>query len=196
MEADLSSLTGAVEDTAGLSSAQAGAIEYVIRQVDDQLQSLDAKIATDTLVDVLRTDVLSVDSSTRVEGLIAPQVHIALGADSLLAAAALLTDQYTSLNKRVQANIGLNEITNQTTEGTLLNDLLGDISSMNSIGSSVAAQALALSPSGYPGNQGEMDTLKSELSSANSGVATAGHQDATAIGNCLTADQAQALCPQ
>jgi len=72
LEGDLSSLSGDVQSTAGLSLAESGAIEYVIRQVDAQLQSLDAKIAADTLVDVLRTDVLSVESSTRVEGLIAP----------------------------------------------------------------------------------------------------------------------------
>jgi hypothetical protein len=189
LEGELTSLTGDVQNTSGLSSGQAGAIENVIRQVNDQLQSLAAKIAADTLVDVLRTDVLSVDSSTRVEGLISPEVHTALGADSLLVAANLLSTQAASLSTRIQANVGVN----QANEEQTLGNLQGDITSMNSTGSSVAAQALALSPSGFPGNQGEMASLNSELS-ASSGLPTSGHQEVASISTCLADDQVPQTC--
>jgi hypothetical protein len=154
-----------------------------------QLQSLDAKITADTLVDVLRTDVLSVDSSTRVEGLIVPAVHAALGADSLLVAANVLGTQASSLSTRIEANVGVN----QAAESQMLGNLQGDIASMNSTGTSVAARALALSPSGYPGNQGELASLKSELS-ASSSLPTWGHQDVTSISTCLADDQTSQTC--
>ncbi len=189
LEGDLSSLSGDVQSTAGLSLAESGAIEYVIRQVDAQLQSLDAKIAADTLVDVLRTDVLSVESSTRVEGLIAPVVHTALGADSLLVAANVLSTQATNLGQTIQANVGVN----QATEEQILGNLQADINSMKSTGSSIAARALALSPSGYPGNQGELSSLKVQLGDSAS-LPTSGHGDVTSISNCLNDDQTSQAC--
>ena len=100
LEGDLSSLIGDVQDASGLTSGEQASIEGVIYQIRDQLQALDAKIAADTLVDVLRTDVLSVDSSTRVAGLIEPMVHIALAAGDLLNQARNLSTQASRLSSR------------------------------------------------------------------------------------------------
>jgi hypothetical protein len=101
----------------------------------------------------------------------------------------VLSTQATNLNQRIQGNVGVN----QATEEQLFSSLQADINSMSSTGSSVAARALALSPAGYPGNQGELSTLKVELGdSAN--LPTAGHQEVTNISTCLADDQTSQTC--
>ena len=63
-----------------------------------------------------------------MEGLIAPVVHTALGADSLLVAANVLSTQATNLGQTIQANVGVN----QATEEQILGNLQADINSMKS----------------------------------------------------------------
>ena len=67
LEGQLGNLIGQVESDSALTSDERFDIEEVIRSADDELQSLSAKITADTLVDVLRADVLNVDSSTLVD---------------------------------------------------------------------------------------------------------------------------------
>jgi hypothetical protein len=190
LEGDLSTLIGDVQGDAGLTGGERASIDGVIYQIRDQLQALDAKIAADTLVDVLRSDVLSVDSSTRVLGLIEPMVHIAIGAGDLLGQAGVLSNQATRLSNQSQSVAG----TNQAQEGQLLSSLEGDVATMQSVGSSVFGEVLALTPSGYPGNQTTLGSLKAELTNAEAGAASLARQDATDISTCIADDQA--LPPQ
>jgi hypothetical protein len=184
LEGDLSSLIGDVQDDPALNGGERASIDDVIYQTRDQLQALDAKIAADTLVDVLRTDVLSVDSSTRVSGLIEPMVHLAIGAGDLLGQAQTLTTHASSLNSQIRSQAGLNE--GQETQ--LIADLNNQVATMQTTGNEVFATALGLTPAGYPGNQSTLNSLKSELTAVEGGAALAGREDAANISTCLGDD--------
>jgi len=189
-ETTLNSLSSVVRAESGFTSNEAYAIEGVIQRTYGQLQTLDAKIQADTLIDVLRNDVVSVETSTRVGGVIDPVVHIALAADTLLREAGVLSNDVSNLSARIQTTLGINE----SKEESLLSSLQGDVSAMRSVGGSVAAQALQVTPSGYPGNQGTLTNLKADVVSAETGMAVAGQQDASQIGVCLTDDTSSQTC--
>ena len=114
LEGQLSSLIGQVESDSALTSEQRFDIEEVIRSVEDELQALGAKIAADTLVDVLRPDVINVDSSTRVDAVVQPVVHIAIGAGDVLSEAYLISNQAHNLGSQISSTA-----TNQATESQL-----------------------------------------------------------------------------
>jgi hypothetical protein len=183
LEGELSSLIGEVESDSALTSEERFQIEEVIHSVDDELQALSAKIAADTLVDVLRNDVLNVDSSTLVDAVVEPVVHIAMGAGDLLSEAYLMSNQVQSLGGRISPTA-----TNQATESQLLSSIQGDIAAMNSTGNAVFSQVLQITPAGYPGNQATLNTLKADLTNVENGAAASGHTDVSALQTCLGDD--------
>ena len=183
LEGELSSLIGEVESDSALTSEERFQIEEVIHSVDDELQALSAKIAADTLVDVLRNDVLNVDSSTLVDAVVEPVVHIAMGAGDLLSEAYLMSNQVQSLGGRISPTA-----TNQATESQLLSSIQSDIAAMNSTGNAVFSQVLQITPAGYPGNQATLNTLKADLTNVENGAAASGHTDVSALQTCLGDD--------
>jgi hypothetical protein len=187
---ELDTLSNEVQDDQGLTAQQRGDIESVIRPVANLVQATETKIASDTLVDVLRIDVLSLDSSTRVSGLVEPVVHIALGAATLEKEAGQLAGQASILNNAIQSQAGIN----QSTELSDLGNLDAAVTTMQAIGSAVFGGALALSPSGFPGNQGTLDSLKSELIGAEAGAAASGRTEAATITTCLADDLTSTTC--
>ncbi len=77
-----------------------------LQQVQGQLQALAAKIAADSLVDVLRSDVTSVASTTRVYGLVSPVTHVAIAAGDALHTASTLDVQSRQLFNQISAGSG------------------------------------------------------------------------------------------
>jgi hypothetical protein len=191
LEGELSNLIGQVESDSALTSEQRFDIEEVIRSIDDELQALSAKIAADSLADVLRSDVLNVDSSTLVDAVVEPVVHIAIGAGDLLSEADLISSQEQGLASRVAAQ---NPDPNGQTEEGLLSSIQSDVAAMNSTGSTVFTQVLEITPAGYPGNQGTLNTLKTDLTNAENGEATSGHNDVSALQTCLGDDPNGQTC--
>ncbi|MGA9113878.1 MAG: hypothetical protein WB802_08795 [Candidatus Dormiibacterota bacterium] len=189
LEGQLSSLIGQVESDSALTSEQRFDIEEVIRSVEDELQALGAKIAADTLVDVLRPDVINVDSSTRVDAVVQPVVHIAIGAGDVLSEAYLISNQAHNLGSQISSTA-----TNQATESQLLSSIQSDVAAMNSTGSTVFTQVLELTPAGYPGNQATLNTLKTDLTNVENGAAASAHNDVSALSTCLDDDADQQTC--
>ena len=189
-ESELQALSGDVRGS-GLSSSQEYNVESVINQTEGELQSLGAKIAADTLIDVLRGDVLSIEIDSRVEGLVAPVVHIALSGYLLVNQAANLSGEASTLNSQIQSGNGLNI----ATEEQLLSSLEGDLGPMRSTGSSVAYQVLQQTPAGYPNNKSTLSSLKSEVNSVEAGDALPAQQAASQIKVCISYDAIPQACP-
>lgn len=183
LEGELSSLNGQVESNSALSSEERFEIEEVIHSINDELQALGAKIAADTLVDVLRNDVLNVDSSTLVNAVVEPVVHIAIGAGDLLSEAALMSSQAQNLGGQISPTA-----TNQSTESQLVSSIQSDLAAMNSTGNAVFTQVLQITPAGYPGNQATLSTLKTDLTNVENGSAASGRTDVTRLGSCISDD--------
>jgi hypothetical protein len=189
LEGELSNLIGQVESDSALTSEQRFDIEEVIRSVDDELQALSAKIAADSLADVLRSDVLNVDSSTLVDAVVEPVVHIAIGAGDLLSEADLMSGQVQNLSDQISPTA-----TNQQTESGLVSSIQADIAAMNATGSSVFTQVLEITPAGYPGNQATLNTLKADVTNADNGAAASGRNDVSQLQTCLTDDETTQSC--
>ena len=183
-EATLGALSSEVR-AAHLSSGQMSAILAVVDGIQAQLQALGAKIAGDGLADVLRSDVLSVDTSTRVYGLIDPMVHIAIGADRVSAEAASLANRTSSLGGRLSGRS-----LNYARETWLLSEVERQVSQVSSVSDSVVSQVLQLSPGGYPANTGTIQTLKNQLVGAESGPAAAAGEELAQVNSCLADDAA------
>ena len=193
LEGELGSLIDEVESDSALTSEERFQIEEVIHSVDDELQALSAKIAADTLVDVLRNDVLNVDNSTLVDAVVEPVVHIAMGAGDVLSEAALISGQEQNLGRQISPTS-----TNQATESQYLSDIQSDVGAMNSTGNAVFSQVLQITPAGYPGNQAALTTLKADLTNVENGAAASGHSDVSALQTCLSDDTMSPpqTCPQ
>ena len=189
LEGELSNLIGQVESDSALTSEQRFDIEEVIRSIDDELQALSAKIAADSLADVLRSDVLNVDSSTLVDAVVEPVVHIAIGAGDLLSEADLMSGQVQNLSDQISPTA-----TNQQTESGLVSSIQADIAAMNATGSSVFTQVLEITPAGYPGNQATLNTLKADVTNADNGAAASGRNDVSQLQTCLTDDKTTQSC--
>ena len=185
-EATLSSLRRDIDSHARLGSSQVAALLAVVDGVQGQLQSLGAKIAGDSLVDVLRSDVLSVDTSTRVYGLIDPMVHIALAADVVINEAGSLASHRSTLAGEAAARSTLNS----PREAFLLAELGSQVSQLQAAAETVVSQVLQLRPGGYPGNASTLQALKSDLVSAQTGPAATAGQTVAELTTCLSDDTA------
>jgi Carboxypeptidase regulatory-like domain len=89
----VSQLIADVQSRQHLSSGQRSALIANLQAVSAHLTSLGNLIAQDTLVDRLRTDVVSMANSTRIYGLVLPVVYLADAADSMIAEASLLAQR-------------------------------------------------------------------------------------------------------
>jgi len=187
-ETTLSGLSSDVGGS-GLTSAQQRSVQAMIANAQQQLESLDTTIAGATLVDQLRSEVLSIEPSPRVDGLITPAVHTALAAGALETAAETLTTRLNNLSGRVsQSN------TNAGAEQGLQQSAASEIQRMYATANQAVATLTELTPAGYPGNAAALTVVKTNLSNSQNGAEAAVNQDLTALSTCLSDDQSNTAC--
>jgi hypothetical protein len=129
--------------------------------VNAQLDGLGSTIASDSLPDVLRSDVTSIGPSTRVAGLILPMTHLAIAGGGELRELNDLATRYQELRTAVASVPGSNP--NHSLEVARLADLSASIAAARQIVESAVAAVISLSPSGFPSNKSTVTTVRNAL---------------------------------
>ena len=126
--------------------------------VNARLQQMAVTVATDSLPDQLRSDVLNIGLSTRVLGLILPMTHLAIAGGEVLRELNSLAAQYPTLQGQV-AGVPSSD-PNKSQELGRLNDLAGAIASAKQTVLSGIGAVLSLTPSGFPGNKATITSVR------------------------------------
>lgn len=166
-------------DVAGASLR--GSLMSILRGVDRQLQGLAARIAADTLPDVLRSDVISINASTRVSGVIEPLTHLALaGGDELSEINSLATDEP---NRASQIASGAATDPNYSQEDAYLHYLGANIALARQTANAAENSVLGLTPSEFPGTKTTIAAARTQLTDlrASSGALTFAENDLAEI---------------
>jgi hypothetical protein len=140
-------------------SPLSGTLLAMLGGVSGQLQSQANSIDSATLIDVLRSVILTIGPSTRVFGLVEPMIHLAIAGGDELKAVSYLEGQYQTLARK----IGHNEGGNVAQETVLLQDLAAKIATVRSTATADVQAVLALTPAGYPGNKSTILNVRAQL---------------------------------
>jgi hypothetical protein len=144
----VSQLIADVQSRQHLSSGQRSALIANLQAVSAHLTSLGNVIAQDTLVDRLRTDVISMANSTRIYGVVLPVVYLADAADSMIAEASLLAQRGQQIyGTIVQKGAG---DPNHGLEVAAYQSLQTQIGTLDATANSGVNAVLSLSASDYP----------------------------------------------
>jgi hypothetical protein len=127
------------------------ALMAILEGSNSQLQALANEIAVVSLPDELRADVISINSSTRVYGVVEPMVHLALAGGDELSEINTLAAQEQRYASTVAA--GASTDPNYSRELSLLNDLSVKIASARQTAISAVSAVLRLSPAEFPGTK-------------------------------------------
>jgi hypothetical protein len=149
----------------------------ILSGVESQLQALGAQIASDLLPNVLRSDVLSIATSTRVGGIYDPMTHLAIAGGDELYELGLLSNQEQQLAREVAAQTGG---PNYAAETERLNDLESSITSARATIDSALAAVMSLTPASYPGSTTTIVNVRSALIQLRSPLGKIGEANADA----------------
>ncbi|HVC42958.1 MAG TPA: hypothetical protein VND54_13345 [Candidatus Saccharimonadales bacterium] len=130
----------------------------MLEGVNAQLQALAVTIQSDSLPDVLRSDVLSIGPSTRVAGLIEPMTHLAIAGGDELRELNYLASQYQQLQTSVAGVPSTDP--NRSQEVARLSDLAASIASARQIVDSGIGAVLSLTASGFPSNKTTITSVR------------------------------------
>jgi hypothetical protein len=112
-----------------ISGAQRAALISNLQAVNSRLSALGAQIAQTAFVDMLRTETLSIATTSNVNGTVAPIVHLASAADSMLAEASLLAQRGQQFNAAIVQNASTDP--NHGLEVAAFQDLQRSVSAMS-----------------------------------------------------------------
>src|SRR2546429_2455223 len=165
--ASLSGIITKINANKRLTAAQKQGFVSGINAEIASLTSLKSKIANDTDVATLKSDVQSIVTSYRVYLLYIPQIHILAADDVIGTSSDRLASWAVDLSNRIQQarQAGKDVASLQAS----YNDLLSKVAAAKTAANTADVLVIPLQPSGYPGN-------KSQLVSARADV-TAGLQD-------------------
>jgi hypothetical protein len=134
--------------------------------VNNQLGALVDSISTATLTDVIRADVTTINASTRIYGLVEPQIHLALAGGDELSALQNLASQAKTLAAEVAAAGSADP--QYARDLALLGDLNQQIASAGKTVEATLSSVLSLTASGFPGNKSTVTGARSILSGVRS----------------------------
>jgi hypothetical protein len=149
----------------------------ILSGVEGQLQALGAQIASDLLPNVLRSDVLSIATSTRVGGIYDPMTHLAIAGGDELYELGLLSSQEQQLAGEVAAQSG---DPNYSAEVSRLSDLESSITSARATIDSALAAVMSLTPASYPASTTTIVNVRSALIQLRSPLGKIGEANADA----------------
>ena len=138
-----------------------GMLISMLDGVNSQLQSLASTIAATSLTDVLRSDILSINASTRIYGLVEPLVHLVLAAGDELSEVKTLVAQETTLQAQVAA--GASTDPRYADEQSLMRDLAAQIATATTTADNAVNAVLRLTASGFPGNRATIVSARAQL---------------------------------
>jgi hypothetical protein len=138
----------------------------LLESVNGQLEALVGSISSATLTDVVRADVTSLNASTRVYGLVEPQVHLALAGGDMLAELNDLAGQAKTLAAALAA-AGSTDPT-YAKDLALLQDLNRQIPAAQSAVGSGLNSVLSLTAAGFPGNKASIVSARSTFNALRS----------------------------
>jgi hypothetical protein len=121
-----------------------------LRAIEGSLTALGAKIAADSLIDVVRTDIVAVASSSRVYGLISPMTHIVIAAGDIIHTANDLNGQSQQLFNQITS--GSSGDPNYSAELKLSNQLQSVIRNALAVAATAIQQVESLQTSGVSPN--------------------------------------------
>lgn len=147
----------------------------LLESVNGQLANLVNSISSATLTDVVRAEVTSINASTRVYGLVEPQVHLALAGGDELVELNDLASQSTTLAAHL-ASAGSSDPV-YAKDLALLADLNRQIAVAQSAVNAALHSVLSLTAAGFPGNKSTVVSARATL--------TALRDPAGAIGTAL-----------
>jgi hypothetical protein len=134
--------------------------------VNSQLGALVDSISTATLTDVIRADVTSINATTRIYGLVEPQVHLALAGGDELSALQNLASQSKTLAAQIAAAGSTDPQYDR--DLALLQDLNQQIASADKTVDSTLSSVLSLTASAFPGNKSSITAAHAALSAVRS----------------------------
>jgi hypothetical protein len=152
----------------------------ILSGVDSRLEALGAQIASELLPDVLRSDVESIATSTRVGGIYDPMTHLALAGGDELYELGLLSNQEQQLAGEVAAQAGQ---PNHSSEIARLNDLESSIVKARATVDSALGAIMTLTPASYPGSKTTIVNVRNALIQLRSPLGKFG--EATADANAI-----------
>lgn len=157
----LNKLITKINNIKRLTTDQKSSLVAQIQSQIDQLNSLKTKIAADTDIATLKTDVQSIVTSYRIYLLYIPKIHILTGSDVMLETA----DKLTEISNKLQTRI-----TEAKAQGKDVSSLETTLASMQSKITDAKKQAedaknavLPLTPEGYPGNKTTLESARKML---------------------------------
>jgi hypothetical protein len=138
-----------------------GSLLSILGGVDGRLSALAVKIATDSLPDVLRSDVVGIGPSSRVAGVYEPMTHLAIAGGDELYELGLLSSQQQKLAGEVATGLGSDP--NYAQEAPRLSDLATSIASARATINAALGAVMSLSPGGYPANKATIVSVRTAL---------------------------------
>jgi len=148
----------------GVNIAGVGLSQLLIsalQRTDAQFSVLAGSIASASLTDVLRSDIISIGSSTRVYGLVEPMVHLAIAGGDLLAEVNDLAATEQQLVGRVAAGAATDP--NYAQESARLRDLSVQLNTAREQASAAVTAVLGLTAAGFPGNKAIIQSSRAVL---------------------------------
>jgi len=145
-----------VADAANVTSSDRAALATIITSEQAALVTDAANAAAATTFAELQTVQQAVVQDERVYAVVTAQVGLVIGADNATVTEAGYTALVTELTPFV-AELGSTHAT------TLLGDVTSYVTAATSLTTGVSAEALALLPSGYPGNESQIKTWTTQL---------------------------------
>lgn len=153
-------------DAANVTSSDRAALATIITNEEAALATDAANAAAATTEAQLKAVRQAMLVDERVYAVVTGQVDLVVHADNLTVAEAGYTGLVTELNPLV-TELGSSRATR------LLANITSEVTAATSLTTGVSANALSLSPSGYPGNQSQVKTWTFQLAEAQRDVSTA-----------------------
>jgi hypothetical protein len=162
----LNALSARITAAKSLTSSDSAALKDEVASTRSGLTSLKATIDAETDIPALRADIAKIVSNYRVYVLVAPQVHLVIAADAVLATRTKFAD----INTKLAARIATAKTAGKNTDAAQadLNAMNAAVTAAVGLAGPLPAQLLPLTPAQYNGG-----TAGPILTSARSSLTTA-----------------------
>lgn len=143
-----------------------GSLVTLLDGVNNELGALVDSISTATLTNVIRADITTINVSTRIYGLVEPQIHLALAGGDELSVLQNLASQAKTMATQIAAAGSADP--QYARDLALLQDLNQQIATAGKAANSALSSVLSLTASGFPGNKSTITQAHSILSALRS----------------------------
>lgn len=161
-----------------LTDSQKNDLKSQVQSQIDSLNTLKTKIAGDTDIATLRTDVQSIVKSYRIYALFIPKAYIIVHADRLLN----IADEMNQISTKLQSRIDSAKSAGNDTSAaqTLMTDRAAKIADAITQAQNAIKAVMPLTPDGFPGNKTTLQSARTMLQTARADLRAA-HKDGMQI---------------